>query len=103
MVEFIPGQLEPRRASAFAYILANGIRIRQRMALIIPMKPGARRPVLKPGQPNLLLSSWLFQSSVLAKRLCTTRTRHTPPARASTLHTAAMGGEPPQRFGATDC
>src|SRR3954469_1302772 len=50
----------------------------------------------KPGQPDSVPSSWLSQSSVLAKRLCTTRTRHTPPARASTLHSVAMGGEPPQ-------
>src|SRR5437660_1120588 len=50
----------------------------------------------KPGQPDSVASSWLSQSSVLAKRLFTTRTRHTPPTRASTLHSVAMGGEPPQ-------
>src|SRR5260221_14482938 len=50
----------------------------------------------KPGQPDSVASSWLSQSSVLAKRLCTTRTRQTTPARASTLHSVAMGGEPPQ-------
>src|SRR5258708_34261265 len=49
-----------------------------------------------PGQPDSTAVSWLSQSSVLAKRLCTTRTRQTPPARASTLHSVAMGGEPPQ-------
>src|SRR5437773_1018415 len=50
----------------------------------------------KPGQPDSVPSSWLSQSSVLAKRLFTARTTHTPPARASTLHSVAMGGEPPQ-------
>src|SRR4051795_11027025 len=50
----------------------------------------------KPGQPDSVPSSWLSQSSVLAKRLCTTRTTQIPPARASTLHSSAMGGEPPQ-------
>src|SRR6266498_1432776 len=50
----------------------------------------------KPGQPDSVPSNWLSQSSVLAKRLFTTRTRDTPPARASTLHSVAMGGEPPQ-------
>src|SRR4051794_41766816 len=50
----------------------------------------------KPGQPDSVPSSCLSQSSVLAKRLFTTRTRHIPPARASTLHSVAMGGEPPQ-------
>src|SRR5262249_42981744 len=46
----------------------------------------------KPGQPNSVPSSWLSQSSVLAKRLCTTRTTQTPPARASTLHSVAIVG-----------
>src|SRR5213079_2438583 len=50
----------------------------------------------KPGQPDSVPSSWLSQSSVLANRLCTTRTTQTPPARASTLHSVAIGGEPPQ-------
>src|SRR5438477_11777280 len=50
----------------------------------------------KPGQPDSVPTSWLSQSSVLAKRLCTTRTTQTPPARASTLHSSAIGGEPPQ-------
>src|SRR6516165_4752970 len=50
----------------------------------------------KPGQPDSVPSSWLSQSSVLAKRLCTTRTKQMPPPRASTLHSSAMGGEPPQ-------
>src|SRR5271170_1265505 len=48
----------------------------------------------KPGQPDSVPSSWLSQSSVLAKRLCTTRTTQTPPARASTVHSSAMDGEP---------
>src|SRR5436190_502772 len=48
----------------------------------------------KPGQPDSVPSSWLSQSSVLAKRLCTTRTTQMPPPRASTLHSSAMGGEP---------
>src|SRR6478736_1294134 len=48
----------------------------------------------KPGQPDSVPSSWLSQSSVLAKRLCTTRTTQMPPARASTLHSSAMGGQP---------
>src|SRR5262249_2228248 len=42
--------------------------------------------------PDSVPSSWLSQSSVLAKRLFTTRTRQTPPARASTLHSVAMDG-----------
>src|SRR5262249_38087066 len=46
------------------------------------------------GQPCSRPSSWLSQSSVLAKRLCTTRTTHFPPARASTLHSVATVGEP---------
>src|SRR5215475_11642514 len=46
----------------------------------------------KPGQPNSVPSSWLSQSSVLAKRLCTTRTTQTPPARVSTLHSVAIVG-----------
>src|SRR3954465_12497111 len=54
-----------------------------------------RRMGKKPGRPAAVPSSWLSQSSVLAKRLFTTRTRHTPPARASTLHSVAIGGEPP--------
>src|ERR1700683_5567932 len=48
----------------------------------------------RPGQPDSVPSSWLSQSSVLAKRLCTTRTTQIPPPRASTLHSSAMGGEP---------
>src|SRR6202451_2539987 len=48
----------------------------------------------KPGQPDSLPSSWLSQSSVLAKRLCTTRTTQTPPPRASTVHSSATVGEP---------
>src|SRR5256885_9083941 len=48
----------------------------------------------KPGQPDSVPSSWLSQSSVLAKRLCTTRTTQMPPPRASTLHSSAMVGEP---------
>src|SRR6516225_8818867 len=47
-----------------------------------------------PGQPDSAPSSCLSQSSVLAKRLFTTRTRQTPPARASTLNSVAIGGEP---------
>src|SRR5437667_7856645 len=47
-----------------------------------------------PGQPDSLPISCWSQSSVLAKRLCTTRTTQTPPARASTLHSVAIGGEP---------
>src|SRR6516162_958068 len=47
-----------------------------------------------PGQPDSVPSSCLSQSSVLAKRLFTTRTRQTPPARASTLNSVAIGGEP---------
>src|SRR5439155_25816656 len=50
----------------------------------------------KPGQPDSVPISWLSQSSVLAKRLCTTRTTQTPAPRASTLHSVAIGGEPPQ-------
>src|SRR3984885_13832920 len=55
----------------------------------------------KPGQPDSLPSSWLSQSSVLAKRLCTTRTTQMPPPRASTLHSSAMGGEPGAQPGAS--
>src|SRR6202451_4358736 len=55
----------------------------------------------KPGQPDSLPSSWLSQSSVLAKRLCTTRTTQMPPARASTLHSSAIGGEPEAQPGAS--
>src|SRR5580658_5871670 len=47
-----------------------------------------------PGQPDSAPDSCLSQSSVLAKRLCTTRTRQTPPARASTVNSVAIGGEP---------
>src|SRR6516162_1488193 len=47
-----------------------------------------------PGQPDSAPSSCLSQSSVLAKRLFTTRTMQTPPARASTLNSVAIGGEP---------
>src|SRR6516165_3359049 len=47
-----------------------------------------------PGQPDSAPVSCLSQSSVLAKRLFTTRTRQTPPARASTLSSVAIGGEP---------
>src|SRR5215469_2983526 len=46
------------------------------------------------GQPCSRPSSWLSQSSVLANRLCTTRTTHFPPARASMLHSVATVGEP---------
>src|SRR6202167_2387544 len=55
----------------------------------------------KPGQPDSVPSSWLSQSSVLANRLCTTRTTQTPPARASTLHSSAMIGEPGAQPGAS--
>src|ERR1700683_3393958 len=55
----------------------------------------------KPGQPDSLPSSWLSQSSVLAKRLCTTRTTQMPPPRASTLHSSAMVGEPGTQPGAS--
>src|SRR4249919_1657237 len=48
----------------------------------------------KPGQPDSVPSSWLSQSSVLAKRLWTMRTMQMPPPRASTLHSLASGGEP---------
>ncbi len=44
--------------------------------------------------PDSVPINWSSQSSVLAKRLCTTRTTQTPPARASTLHSVASGGEP---------
>src|ERR1700757_5186287 len=47
-----------------------------------------------PGQPDSAPSSCLPQSSELAKRLFTTRTTQTPPARASTLNSIAIGGEP---------
>src|SRR5258708_2681540 len=47
-----------------------------------------------PGQPDSDPISCWSQSSVLAKRLCTTRTTQTPPARASTLNSVAIGGEP---------
>src|SRR4051794_35219643 len=47
-----------------------------------------------PGMPDSLPSSWSSQSSVVAKRLCTTRTMQMPPARASTVHSLASGGEP---------
>src|SRR5262245_45969227 len=47
-----------------------------------------------PGQPDSAPSSCLSQSSVLAKRLFTTRTTQTPPARASMLNSVASGGEP---------
>src|SRR5580693_197874 len=55
----------------------------------------------KPGQPDSVPSSWLSQSSVVAKRLCTTRTTQMPPPRASTLHSSAMGGEPGTQPGAS--
>src|SRR6516164_8071355 len=47
-----------------------------------------------PGQPDSAPVSCLSQSSVLAKRLFTTRTTQTPPARASTVNSVAIGGEP---------
>src|SRR5262245_45117762 len=53
-----------------------------------------RRTRKAPGQPDSAPSSCLSQSSVLAKRLFTTRTTQTPPARASTLNSVAIGGEP---------
>src|SRR6516164_5958780 len=53
-----------------------------------------RRTRNAPGQPDSAPSSCLSQSSVLAKRLFTTRTTQTPPARASTLNSVAIGGEP---------
>lgn len=40
---------------------------------------------------NVCVSAWVIRTW-----LCTTRTTHLPPARASTLHSVAMGGEPPQ-------
>src|SRR4249920_4199610 len=55
----------------------------------------------KPGQPDSVPSSWLSQSSVLAKRLWTTRTMQVPPARASTVHSSAMTGEPGTQPGAS--
>ena len=67
---------------------------RSRLSARMP-RPAFPRPP-KPGQPDSVPSSWLSQSSVLAKRLCTTRTTQMPPPRASTLHSSAMGGEPPQ-------
>src|SRR5882724_9681614 len=54
-----------------------------------------RRRILKMlGQPCSMPSSWPSQSSVLAKRVCTTRTMHVPPALASTIHSSAIDGEP---------
>ena len=51
------------------------------------------------GQPASKFSSWSSQSSVLAKRLWTTRTRHRPPARGSMVHSVAVGGPSgPQSF-----
>src|SRR5271157_1934416 len=47
-----------------------------------------------PGQPDSEPISCWSQSSVLANRLCTTRTTQTPPARASTINSVAIGGEP---------
>src|SRR4029077_4169697 len=47
-----------------------------------------------PGQPDSDPISCWSQSSVLANRLCTTRTTQTPPARASMLNSVAIGGEP---------
>src|SRR5580765_4066605 len=47
-----------------------------------------------PGQPSSEPINCPSQSSVLEKRLCTTRTTHMPPARASTLNSVAIGGEP---------
>src|ERR1700734_1483635 len=55
----------------------------------------------KPGQPDSVPSNWLSQSSVLAKRLCTMRTTHMPPPRASTLHSSAITGEPGTQPGAS--
>src|ERR1700691_4368882 len=55
----------------------------------------------KPGQPDSVPSNWLSQSSVLAKRLCTTRTTQMPPPRASELHSSAMTGEPGAQPGAS--
>src|SRR6202790_491915 len=55
----------------------------------------------KPGQPDSVPSSWLSQSSVLAKTLCTTRTTHMPPPRAPTRHSSAMTGEPGAQQGAS--
>src|SRR5262249_11096875 len=45
------------------------------------------------GQPCSRPSSWLSHLSTLANRLCTTRTTHLPPARASTIHSVATVGE----------
>src|SRR5262249_15825239 len=53
-----------------------------------------RRARKNAGQPAWPASSWLSQSSVLAKRLWTMRTMQVPPPRASTLHSFANGGEP---------
>src|SRR5215471_10634108 len=54
-----------------------------------------------PGQPDSAPSNCLSQSSVLAKRLFTTRTTQTPPARASTVNSVAIGGEPGTQPSAT--
>src|SRR4029077_17422974 len=48
----------------------------------------------KLANPDFAPSNWLSQSSVLAKRLWTMRTMQTPPPRASTLHSFAIGGMP---------
>src|SRR5882762_7261849 len=59
----------------------------------------------KPAHPDLALSSWLSQSSVLANRLWTKRTMQIPPARASMLHSVAISesrGSAP-RFGRIRC
>src|SRR5438874_12598486 len=47
-----------------------------------------------PGQPDSDPISCWSQSSVLANRLCITRTTQIPPACASTLNSVAIGGEP---------
>ena len=46
------------------------------------------------GHPCSTLSNCLSQLSVSANQLCTTRTRHVPPAFASTVHSVAIAGEP---------
>src|SRR5215472_4296151 len=51
-----------------------------------------RKTAKNDGQPLSISPIWLSHSSVSANRLCTTRTVHVPPARASTVHSVAISG-----------
>jgi hypothetical protein len=90
--------------------LSEDLPVRQRAAFGRDRRPSARTPPdtspakccevatqhAEVGGPAAArcLSIWPSQSSVLANRLCTTRTRHEPPLLASTVHSVATGGMP---------